>query len=380
MSVKNKVLLAAAGLVITASGQDVSVGIVGGISPGDDYRSNILPRYMEGPVHRTTGYPIGLSVEFSLRSYLSLEVDGLYRAQHFTDGPSSVVTWQVPVLAKCRFTLGSIKPFVEAGPSFRAAGNLNGTDPSHYGGTAGVGLTLRAGGFKIEPAVRYTHWARERPNYDERAVPNRVEFLVGVSTGGGSGSWRPFGHRVSVGGIAGATLTKDFRGSTFEVIAVGGALSSGVNGSGPQSYIAGAMLEVEVKSGLSIEADGIYRPLQHSSYLTALPVGLLYPATYLKPQIERIVTWEFPILAKYKFGTRWVKPLVELGPSFRTPVHSFGPALSPFGITAGAGVEAKWGGVKIAPVVRYAHWGRDSSNGSGDVRRNEAVALVGISF
>ena len=44
------------------------------------------------------------------------------------------------------------------------------------------------------------------------------------------------------------------------------------------------------------------------------------------------LTWEFPVMSKYKFGNRRVKPFVEAGPSFRLPPGNS----SLFGVAKGA--------------------------------------------
>src|SRR5947209_6603646 len=60
--------------------------------------------------------------------------------------------------------------------------------------------------------------------------------------------------------------------------------------------------------------------------------------------------WQFPLLATYKLFDRRVAPVVELGPSFRTPQEIYGSKLSVVGITAGAGVAARMGRVRISPA------------------------------
>jgi hypothetical protein len=63
-------------------------------------------------------------------------------------------------------------------------------------------------------------------------------------------------------------------------------------------------------------------------------------------------SWEFPVLAKYKFGSGRFKPFVETGPAFRTPAERS----SVIGVAAGAGVEVRLRRLKIAPAIRYYHW------------------------
>jgi hypothetical protein len=145
-------------------------------------------------------------VEFGLPWHLSVEIDGLYRPLNFTsasvnpDGslnsvaPNTVVTWEFPVLAKYRFSLHVVKPFVEAGPSFRTSGNLNGASPSNHGFTIGAGVEGRLRKLRIAPTLRYTRWAtddlqcfvvpRSGCSSDVQqplTLRNQAEFLVGFS-------------------------------------------------------------------------------------------------------------------------------------------------------------------------------------------------------
>jgi len=90
-------------------------------------------------------------------------------------------------MVKYRFSLPILKPFVEAGPTFRTAGNLNGTSPSHHGLTAGVGVEAHAWKLKIAPQVRYLRWARDPysqiPLFGTSpfTVRDQAEFLVSGS-------------------------------------------------------------------------------------------------------------------------------------------------------------------------------------------------------
>jgi len=97
-------------------------------------------------------YIVGAMVEFGLPWRMALEMDGLYRPMNFTSAvvlpndplnsasPNTIVTWEFPVLAKYKFPMHKAKLLIEAGPSFRSSGNLNGTAPSSYGGTFGLGV------------------------------------------------------------------------------------------------------------------------------------------------------------------------------------------------------------------------------------------------
>lgn len=81
-------------------------------------------------------------------------------------------------------------------------------------------------------------------------------------------------------------------------------------------------------------------------------------------------SWEFPILAKYRFGSGRLRPYVEAGPSFNRlggylityktlpSAPSEQPKVSVLrkGFAAGAGLEVKLGPLRLQPAVRISHW------------------------
>ena len=162
-------------------------GVVAGVPLTHDFppASPDIPEYT-GEVTRFANFRsvAGLLAEIGFTGKLSLEVNGLYRRLHFNSGSEVVVTWEIPVLAKYKFNISAVKPFVELGPSFRPTGNLNYSDPSHHGITSGAGVEVYAGRLRFTPTLRYTRWAA-----DNRALVasqqltklDQVELLVGVS-------------------------------------------------------------------------------------------------------------------------------------------------------------------------------------------------------
>jgi len=142
-------------------------------------------------------YLIGAMAEIRLPLNLAVEADGIYRPLNFRSSISSVppgagssspsntvLTWQFPVLLKYRAhgLASNLRPIFEAGPSFRAASNLNDTSPSNHGITAGAGLEERVRVLRIAPVFRYTRWARDRAALlTPRSSPNQVEAVVGLS-------------------------------------------------------------------------------------------------------------------------------------------------------------------------------------------------------
>ena len=110
------------------------------------------------------------SIEVSRRTVLSNgEVtDSLTGAE--------ALTWEFPVLGKCRFGAGRVTPFVEAGPSFR----LLTENSSVFGTGGGAGLEVRWRSLKIAPALRFTHWGPQGYHIPtKKVIVNQVEFVTG---------------------------------------------------------------------------------------------------------------------------------------------------------------------------------------------------------
>lgn len=377
-------------IALSAAGQNLSVGFIGGASPTSDFQNQISPsgNNFPGFLNYSTPkhYIFGASLEYRLTPHFSIEADGLYHPLGYTfagigpDGslnsisPATVVTWEFPVLAKYRFAFHRVSPFVEAGPSFRTTGNLNSANPSHAGVTGGVGVEMRVKGLAISPEVRYTRWMRDGP-YVVATVPDQVELLVGFSAGAPRSNWRPMGSRVSFGAVLGVNLLGDFRPQSYHYTELpsGGEVNI-FAGSGPRTFLPGAMVEVAVRGNFSVEADVIYDRLSGSSRVETSGTVGLFPgsSTYTQPE------WKFPVLAKYRFAGRRFTPIAELGPSFRIPPGA--STLSPFGATAGLGVEARMRRLRIAPVLRYTRWGPERSPGYTRGNPNQLEFLTGISF
>jgi hypothetical protein len=232
----------------------------------------------------------------------------------------------------------------------------------------------------IAPVVRYTRWAQDNHLvYGPQSKRDQVELLLEVSRRSQIVA-HPLGPHFSVGAIAGMTLIHDFPSSvsTFNTTILiptpgGGYTLQPESGteyfSGLNSFIAGPAFELSLPKNLYIEADALHHPLRSSVRNVFSDGTNLY--SYSGTQA---VTWEFPVLAKYKFDTRFVRPFAEGGPSFRLPQNEGGP-LSTHGITAGAGVEAHWRKLKVAPGIRFTRWGKQGGFGDA-VARNQVEFLT----
>lgn len=366
--------------------QLVSFGVVGGASLTQDFKNSYsaIPNPPGPPVvlaelSSPERYIVGGMVEFQLPGDWSIEADGLFHTLRFDSAgiepngtlnsvsPSPVATWEFPVLAKYRFRWREWRPFLEAGPSFRTAGNLNGTNPSHDGIAAGAGLEARVGKFRIAPEVRYIRWAADTST-GAVTRPDQIELLTSFSTGSFE-QGRPFGSHIALGVVAGATLTPDYR--TFEFLNGTGTFGETLS-SNPGAFLVGPMLEVAIARGFLFEGDAIHQPMIESVRFDL--DGSFSSNTQSTP------TWSFPLLGKYKFRAHGVSPFVEAGPAFR--VARYVDDTSPYGVAAGVGVERRVWRMAIAPSVRFTHWDRPSPGYSGDLVpfQNQVEFLAGAAF
>lgn len=177
--------------------QKISVGIVGGGALTTDFVPQTVPNTPYRAHSTSKDYVVGAMLAVSLPARLSVEVDALYRPMNFADTgvlpngtqttvpPETVVTWEIPILLQYKFKESHLPltPLVEVGPSFRAAGNLNGTSPSTRGITAGAGIEAHLWKLNIAPQLRYTRWAADgaHGSFVPSTKQDQLELLVSFS-------------------------------------------------------------------------------------------------------------------------------------------------------------------------------------------------------
>lgn len=169
-------------------GQKFELGAVLGTELTDGVRNETFafPGFASAS-HPIKSFLAGPSVELRL-PHASIELDAVYHplrsetmntingvaGRSFTSG---IATWEFPLMAKYTVPVPYVRPFVEAGPSFR----LPASGISTHGVLAGVGFEAHFRSLKVGPTIRYTHWAAGSPFGSANAAPNQVEFLVRFS-------------------------------------------------------------------------------------------------------------------------------------------------------------------------------------------------------
>lgn len=188
-------------------------------------------------------------------------------------------------------------------------------------------------------------------------------------------------QRISAGVVAGRAITGGFHDLTGHVflppVEPGGSWYQGSTRFWPRSrdWVAGGMLELELHGDWSLEFDALWRELRGQHALFVLPAP---PPEKGSP--EQIVTWQFPVLVKYRFPRRGARPFLAAGPAFRTIGNVGGShTYSRHGLAASGGVEVVWRGVRIAPTLRYTLWAGDKSASYWRTASDQLEALVAFS-
>jgi opacity protein-like surface antigen len=211
-----------------------------------------------------------------------------------------------------------------------------------------------------------------------------------------AGAASAFAQPVTFGVRAGEPLT-DFAST------VQSALGSGNNVSlNQRPYVLGPTVELRLPAGLGIELDALYRRQNYSGTV----VTTSYPPATQTTTISSTSAdaWEFPLLLKYRFGPKIVRPYVDAGFAWDTltglkqalrqtvaTITNSSTTSTPAdlnkkgasGFVIGAGVDIHAVLVHISPEVRYTHWNSAHfSNPAGLVEsnQNQAEFLVGITF
>jgi len=166
----------------------------------------------------------------------------------------------------------------------------------------------------------------------------------------------------------------------------------GASSSVPNRFIAGVTGELRLPFGLGVEVDVLYRRLHYQDTVGNPLSGITTDRTTAN-------SWEFPILAKYRFPTRIARPYVDAGIAFDTlsgvadtvsqllSTHTTStPAAlqnnSTKGFVIGAGVDIHAIVIHLSPEIRYTRWISSQFNLIGVLssNQNQAEFLLGITF
>lgn len=174
-------------------------------------------------------------------------------------------------------------------------------------------------------------------------------------------------------------------------------IGSGFNAEKP-AYTLGPFVELRLRANFAIEVDALYEGLKFNFE----PPGLIGLPREISTTTAS--SWQFPLLLKYRFGRRLLRPYIEGGvaayhignvkqvgqtitqlPSqVSTALSRVGSSFINGGGVIGGGVELKLGLLRIAPEIRFTRWAIDKSVGTQAVslrlNNSQTHFLVGLSF
>jgi hypothetical protein len=156
----------AGGLAHAQFGFGFGIGVKGGYPFTDVMTTQSVAGLPTPSLSTSSNYMVGPVAELRLPLGFAVEVDGLYRSAEFQQTlagiPVTAVkanSWEVPYLAKWRFPIPVLKPFLVAGGSYRTFTSLPGnTGSSNHGYGGGAGLELRIARLRLSGEVRYFRW------------------------------------------------------------------------------------------------------------------------------------------------------------------------------------------------------------------------------
>ena len=165
-------------------------------------------------------------------------------------------------------------------------------------------------------------------------------------------------------------------------------------------WTGGPFIELHLPRRLSVEFSALFRPSRQSES-RPFQLGQAQNA-YLSSSIDKVKTWDFPLLLKYRFNEGAFRPFIGAGGAWshrRSEYQAFNQCLGPqgscrppeypadiafggtlkstltkFGPAASAGFDIRTERVTISPEVR---WNRSFSGGS---TRDQFSVLVGFAF
>jgi opacity protein-like surface antigen len=167
-------------------------------------------------------------------------------------------------------------------------------------------------------------------------------------------------------------------------------------------YVVGLTGELHLPFGFGVEVDVLYRHVNYQS--TAETLGATTTTTSAS---TTGTAWEFPLLAKYRFGTKVLHPFLDAGVAWNTlqgltqtvrstvlsgtPLSTTSSSSTPSelqnnttrGFVLGGGLDIKILVIHIQPEIRYTRWGAKQFLDPSALlhsNQNQGEFLLGITF
>lgn len=174
------------------AGATLATGFQTGIQTGTQTTSG-SNAYVVGPMIEVR-FPLGFSLEGDALYHPLKLVQNMNTTTGVFQNFTTFSSWEFPIVGKYRFVRRpSAKPYVEAGPSFRALASGISDHFSKAGFTVGAGIEFKLSRIRVEPEFRYTRWGSDPTVTGQTAsgaviIPspapsnvNQAQFLLGIA-------------------------------------------------------------------------------------------------------------------------------------------------------------------------------------------------------
>jgi len=165
-------------------------GVKGGVPFTDLLEATGVINQPNAAARKSGDYLIGPVVELRIPFGFAFEVNGLYRGTEYQfTGNNTVSTvhsqaWEIPYLAKFRFPIPILKPFISGGGAYRTFTELPSSlviTQTNHAFVLGGGLELRISRLRLSSEARWLHW--NSPPNSQNGVQlgqNQGEVLFGI--------------------------------------------------------------------------------------------------------------------------------------------------------------------------------------------------------
>jgi hypothetical protein len=130
---------------------------------------------------------------------------------------------------------------------------------------------------------------------------------------------------------------------------------------GSRGLIIGPKLELTLPWNFYVEAEALHRVVEDTETDSVSFSGATQGFVFHFKQ--KLTSWEFPVLGRYRLSRLPLSPFLEAGPSYRP--FGGGSNISHWGLAGGAGIELHAHGLRIAPEICYTHWQALGSSPTG---------------
>jgi hypothetical protein len=156
---------------------------------------------------------------------------------------------------------------------------------------------------------------------------------------------------------------------------------NGVTSTSTQRYLIGPTAELHLPWGFGVEVDALYRHFDYTNIIGST-TGALGSVT------SSAGDWEFPLLLKYRFPAKVVRPYVDGGVAFdrltglTSAVTGSPEKGTTTGAALGAGIDIHLLIIHFLPEIRYTRWTSQHFNVANVLssNQNQAEVMVGITF